>query len=497
MDENFNKTTDEFRAAELFPDSVPSENTEIYTDHNASAEEPRQEYTPEPLPKQSEPVFSNSEKNHITEIKDTEKKPKLRFPFGYFAIILAVCIVISSLSGAGGAFFMYRMLSPVSTVPEESTGNSFDIEDSFTEEIITETPVNTGNITEENTFTPSVTTETSTAETTTEESITEQYTLTKGDIYSAAVHSIVAITATWNQQYYSLFGTYSRLMSTSGTGFVISSSGHIITNHHVIENGTSITVTDYEGNEYSAEVVGTEPSNDFAIIKINADTIPVTLGKSSELKVGDEIMVIGNALGELSYSFTDGIVSHLSRNVTVESGDTINMFQTNAAINNGNSGGPVYNMNGEVVGIASAKYASDTIEGLGFCIPIDDVKDMITDILLYGYVTGKPSIGVSLQTVTDATSSRYSIPKGCYVVDIDLTSSAYSAGLRTGDVITGIDSKTVSSCDDLSDALSDYTSGSTVTLFFWRNSQTFSVQMTLGENKPTAPRTDYSNVYDF
>ncbi len=499
MDENFNKTTDGLNTPDAFPGESTSDTDEVYAEYDMQTKNYTQVYIPEPLPPQKIPVYNenNRETNHITEIKDTAKKQKLRFPFGYFAVILAVCVVISSLSGAGGAFFMYTMLSPVSAVSEETTLNNFEIEDSFTEEIITENPINTGNTTEDNTFAPNGINETKSTEPAVTEPETEIYTLTKGDIYSVAVNSIVAITSTWNQQYTSLFGQYYRTMSTTGTGFIISDSGHIITNHHVIENGTSIKVSDYEGNEYSAEVIGSEPSNDFAIIKINEKTIPVTLGKSSELKVGDDIMVIGNALGELSYSFTDGIVSHLSRNVTLENGETVNMFQTNAAINNGNSGGPVYNMNGEVVGIASAKYASDKIEGLGFCIPIDDVKDMITDILLYGYVTGRPSLGVSLQSITDATASRYSIPKGCYVVDIDPVSSAYAAGLRTGDVITGLGNKPVSSCDTLSEILSGYNSGTTVTLTYWRNSQTVSVQITLGENKPSAPRTDYSNVYDF
>lgn len=345
----------------------------------------------------------------ITEITDDsstkEKRHKPRFPFGYFAVILVICIIVSSLSGAGGAFFMYKML-PVNVTPdhetvsypydsEETEDDAPRYEDHISEEIITAGIINEEsssfiNSSQEGSGSSATTPDidATTAPPATTEPATEEYVLTKGDIYAIAVHSIVAITCTWDETFNSIFGTFSRTYQNSGTGFIISNKGHIITNYHVVEKGTTITVTDYSGNVYQATLIGSEPTNDFAVLKIDAVTIPVTLGNSSELKVGDDIMVIGNALGELSYSFTDGIVSHLSRSVTVESGDIINMFQTNAAINNGNSGGPVYNMEGEVVGIASAKYASDKIEGLGFCIPIDDVKGMLADILLENLSAG-------------------------------------------------------------------------------------------------------------
>lgn len=427
-------------------------------------------------------------------VNPVNNKQKIKFPFGYFAVILAVCIVISSLSGAGGAFFMYKAMQPVSAVPEATTIEEADMEENFTDEAETEENASSE---EENTFTPVFNDESTTAEAVTEEPVTAPPPLTKGDIYANAVNSIVAITAQWDQPYTTLFGTYTKTYATTGTGFAVTTSGYIATNHHVVENGTTLIVKDYNGNEYPAVLVGSEPSNDVAIIKIEAETIPVTLGKSSELKVGDDIMVIGNALGELSYSFTDGIVSHLSRNVKVESGEVIHMFQTNAAINNGNSGGPVYNMNGEVVGIASAKYASDKIEGLGFCIPIDDVIDMISDIMVYGYVTGKPSLGVSLQSINEATSVRYSIPTGCYVVDIDESSSAFSMGLRSGDVITAFDGKRISSCEELASIISSYKANTQVNISCWRKTGEFSINVNLGEMQSASPRTEYSNVFDF
>ena len=153
-----------------------------------------------------------------------------------------------------------------------------------------------------------------------------------------------------------------------------------MTNYHVVKENQDLRVTTYDGREFSATMVGYDENNDVAVLKISADTTPVTIGNSSDMTVGDDIMVVGNALGDLSYTFTDGLISYTNRKIQTSSGKTINMFQTNAAINSGNSGGPVYNMDGEVIGIASAKFASAEIEGLCFFIPIDDVKNTILNI---------------------------------------------------------------------------------------------------------------------
>lgn len=423
------------------------------------------------------------------------KYKRNRFPFGAFALILVICVLVSAASGAGGAFFMFSLLYGT---PEETTAQEFVIEESTAEEItapVTEAPSEQLTVSEETT----VQTETKAPETVTVYIPAESTgnTLSKGDIYSEAVNSIVAIKVSWKQYYSSILGSYYRPATSSGTGFCISDNGYIVTNYHVIEKAEEVTVTDYSGKEYKARVVGSEPSNDFAVIKIDTATVSAKIGNSADLKVGDDIMVIGNALGELSYTYTDGIVSHLSRSVTLESGRTINMFQTNAAINNGNSGGPVYNMNGEVVGIASAKYASEKIEGLGFCIPIDNVKTMMSDIVIYGYVKGKPSLGITVQTVTSTMSSRYSLPKGCYLVALDTDSPCYKAGLRSGDVITKLGNKTISSAEDMSEYLSGKKAGAKTTVTYYSSGETKTADIIIGEYKPSDPRTDYSNVFDF
>ncbi len=456
------------------------------------------------------------------------RKKQKRFPFGAFVIILVVCVIVSAASGAGGAFFMFNLLY---SAPETTTAPEYIIEETTTapvEEITTAAPMtqaSTQNTVIEATTADSLSiTEAGTTahETTVTEKATEkeettaatvtmppaetvtvyipapttENSLTKGDIYADAVNSVVTIKTGWKQYYSSILGSYYRPATSSGTGFCISDNGYIVTNFHVVDKAENLTVIDYNGREYNAKVVGSEPSNDFAIIKIDAATVSAKIGNSSDLNVGDDIMVIGSALGELSYTFTDGIVSHLSRSVTVESGRTINMFQTNAAINNGNSGGPVYNMNGEVVGIASAKYASDKIEGLGFCIPIDDVKSMMSDIIIYGYVKGKPSLGITVQTVTAAMSSRYSVPTGCYLVALEKDSPCYEAGIRSGDVITKLGNKTISSAEDMKTYLSKKQAGDKINITYYSSGETKTVSINIGEYKPSDTRTNYSNVHD-
>lgn len=222
----------------------------------------------------------------------------------------------------------------------------------------------------------------------------------------------------------------------------------------------------------------------------------MTLGFSADLSVGDELVVIGNPLGELTDTLTTGVVSALNRTVSNE-GVTLNMFQTDAAINAGNSGGPIFNMQGQVVGIATSKYASSTIEGLCFAIPIDDVKDMISDIISYGYVTGRASLGVSVQTITQAMSMRYNYPVGCYIVEVGSGTAADNAGLAKGDVITKVGDTTIESVDDLSSALAASSAGQSAVITYVRSGSTRTVTVTFDEKKPAEARTTYSNVYDY
>ena len=315
-----------------------------------------------------------------------------------------------------------------------------------------------------------------------------QTTLTLPEIYATNVGSTVGITTElvttnyWGQPVSE---------AAAGSGFVISSDGYILTNYHVIDGADSIEVAFINGDSYEAQLVGGDEEQDIALLKIEATGLtPVVLGDSSTLHVGDQVAAIGNPLGELTYSFTVGYVSALDRNITMSDGEVMNMIQTDTAINSGNSGGPLFNQYGEVVGITSAKLSSSgssgeaTIEGLGFAIPINDIKDMVTSIIEHGYVTGKPSMGTTVATVTQTDAQRYGWPVGVYVNSVEEGSAAEKAGLQQGDIITAIDDTEITQISDLKGALKNYKAGDTATLTLDRNGKTDTVQITFDEAAP-------------
>lgn len=283
-------------------------------------------------------------------------------------------------------------------------------------------------------------------------------------LYAANLDSCVGITVSTTTN---VFG-YTSTSAASGSGFVLTEDGYIITNYHVIEDAVDnetvpITVSFHSGDSYNATLVGGEKGNDVAVLKIEASGLkPVTLGNSDNLAVGQTLMVIGNPLGELTYSLTDGIVSALDRLITTSMG-TMNMFQTNCAINAGNSGGPIFNSYGEVVGIATAKYGSSSnsessVEGLGFGLPINDVKNLISDIIKYGYVTGKPYMGIQMQSVPQ-NAQMYGVSAGAYITGVASGSAAERAGLKEGDIIVGLDDTVIDSSSALTAAVSAYKAG--------------------------------------
>ena len=227
--------------------------------------------------------------------------------------------------------------------------------------------------------------------------------LTYSEIYKANVDSSVSINVTTVSTAYNYFGRQVEVPS-SGSGFIISEDGYIVTNHHVVDGATKVEVTLNNGTPYSAEVIGSDADYDIAVIKVDPgeDKLqPVVLGTSSSLVVGDEVLAIGNPLGELTFSMSEGIVSCVNRTISLDN-TPFNMIQITAAVNSGNSGGPLFNIYGEVVGIVSAKYSSSSsssnasVEGLGFAIPIDDVLSMIEDIIENGQVTSRAYMGVSV-----------------------------------------------------------------------------------------------------
>ncbi len=451
----------------------------------------------EAQPAQENTAAKSAQPTAAAPEKKAKKEKTVKQQLTSFGVVMVVlCFLLSFLAGAGGAFAVmsfYPLLNIGSKndTAEITEGNVHEIPVPSQE---TTLPDATAQPVQESTAAP--VTETQPPETTT--AAPAPAAKTKGEIYAEAVDSIVGVRAVVEKQVATFFGRYTTQTATSsGSGFFITADGYVVTNYHVINGAREITVSTYDGGSYPATVRGYEESNDIAVLKIEGSFTPAAIGRSSNLHVGDDILVIGNPLGSLSYTFTDGVVSYLNRMITDETGTTIHMFQTNAAINEGNSGGPVYNMDGEVVGIASAKYASSSIEGLGFCIPIDDVIDMINDIMRTGYVTGKPVLGVSVQTVTTTMSLRYGISVGCYVVEIGEGTAADNAGILAADVITAIDDTVIYSATDMSSALSGKAAGDAVSVRVNRSGTDMIFTVTLDEYVPGAARTDYSNVYDF
>ena len=303
--------------------------------------------------------------------------------------------------------------------------------------------------------------------------------LTPGQLYARCKDSVVAISC--------VISSSQGTGTSSGSGFVLSEDGYIITNHHVIEGATRVTVITYNGKEYAAAVKGYDTTNDLAVLKVEASGLhAATLGSSNDLIIGDMVVAIGNPLGELTSTQTVGYVSGKDREVSTD-GSVINMLQTDAAINPGNSGGPLFNMKGEVVGITTAKYSGTTssgasIEGIGFAIPIDDVTGMIEDIIEKGYVSGA-YLGVVVRNV-DPSVTAYGVPLGASVDSVTDGSCAQKAGIRPKDVIVKVGDYPVESITDLSRAMRNYEPGDTAQIVVWRSGQEHTLQVTFDERPP-------------
>ena len=319
--------------------------------------------------------------------------------------------------------------------------------------------------------------------------------MTAEQLYAANLASCVGITVNTTVN---IFGQ-TTTSAASGSGFVLTQDGYIVTNYHVIEeavdnSSVTIEVSFADDTKYTAKLVGGEQDNDIAVLKIDATGLqPVTLGDSSQLVVGESVYAIGNPLGELTFTLTDGLVSALDRLITTSSTDangnaastTLNVLQTNCAINPGNSGGPLFDSYGNVVGVVSAKMTESSsgvsAEGLGFAIPINDVKDIINDLIEHGYVTGKPYMGIQVKNVSDELQN-FGIAAGALVSYVAESSCAEKAGLQVNDIITAIDDTAIDSSTALTAALSsNYKAGDTATLTVVRSQQEMKISITFDE----------------
>jgi serine protease Do len=292
------------------------------------------------------------------------------------------------------------------------------------------------------------------------------------EIYEKNINSVVAVSCKLN------------VGGSAGTGFIISEDGYIVTNHHVIEDAVAVYVNLANGKQYKCEVKGSDATNDIAVLKADVTGLtPVTIGKSSEVKVGEPVVAIGNALGELSFSLTGGYISGTNREISTD-GTMINMLQTDLAINSGNSGGPLFNARGQVIGITTAKYSGTSssgasIEGIGFAIPIDDVIGMIADLRNHGFITGA-YLGVSVSDVNEAAQA-YGVPAGAYVHETVEGFCAAKAGMQAGDIIIWVETQQITSLNSLTRALRNYKAGDTIEVTVWREGRNVKLTLTLDE----------------
>jgi len=326
--------------------------------------------------------------------------------------------------------------------------------------------------------------------------VSSAYGLTASQVYAMNVNSVVAIS---NRATTNIYGQETE-MAASGSGFIISEDGYVVTNYHVVEGADKLSVIIYDGTEYAAKLVGYDQSNDVSLLKIEATGLdPVTIGSSDDLIVGDQVVAIGNPLGELTSTLTVGYISAKDRTINTDGTYNINMMQTDAAINSGNSGGPLFNMKGEVIGITTAKYSGSSnsgasIEGIGFAIPMDDVMGILQDLRDYGYVKGA-YLGVSVVTMDPAVAEAYGLPTGSKVSLVEPKYCAAKAGVQVGDIIIAMAGQDVSGNSDLLSILRQFRPGDTTTITVFRGGREIELSITLDEKpapaaEQTVPKTE-------
>lgn len=391
-----------------------------------------------------------------------EKKKNGRFSM---TAVICLCLVCALLGGlAGGAL----VVSYQKDSDTEHMGGTLNIS-------------NVGQGTESQSITP----------------VPDGTVMTGSEIYSMGCNQAVGVTTEITYRNYFGMETSS---AVTGSGFIVTENGYVVTNYHVIADaysgGYDISVMLYDGSTHSAQIVGVRDEYDLAVLKIDAmDLSAATLGNSDSLMVGDAVYAIGNPLGELNFSMTTGHVSALDRSITtVDSATgqaTTNvMFQFDAAVNQGNSGGPIYNDRGEVVGIVTAKHSDIGVEGLGFAIPISDVVDIIEQFVNVGYVSGMPKFGITGRTVNSVHAAYYNMVEGVYVNSVESGSCSETAGMKAGDIITALNGKTVKSMDALENEKKSYRAGDQVTVTVFRSGEYLELELVFDEEPVTIEKTE-------
>ncbi len=294
------------------------------------------------------------------------------------------------------------------------------------------------------------------------------------EIYQMNIDSVVSITCTLSS------GT------SSGTGVIFSQNGYIVTNAHVIDNALEISVQLTDGRSFTPTIIGADEISDLAVLYIEAsDLTAAQFGDSSTLRVGDTVVAIGDPLGvEFRGTYTNGIISAINRDVDVD-GHTMTLIQTNAALNAGNSGGPLINCYAQVVGINTMKIGtfsdSSGVEGIGFAIPSATVKEIVDQLVAQGYVSGRPTLGITGEALSVFYQHYYRLPAGLYITDVSYGSDAYTKGVDSGDILISIDGTGITTMNELSAALSAHEVGDTVLAVIYRNGQQYELELTLTE----------------
>lgn len=315
--------------------------------------------------------------------------------------------------------------------------------------------------------------------------------LTPRQIGEHASAAVVAINTT--AQVRSLFGNIGTVEG-AGSGVLISPDGYILTNNHVINNSQTITVNLANGKSYPAKVIGQDRATDIAVIKIDAKNLPyMEMGDSSKVKMGDMVVAIGNPLGELEGSLTVGYISATNRNVTVKEDDgsvttMYGLLQTDAAINRGNSGGALISMTGELIGINTVKTSAVGVEGLGFAIPTNSIKPIVEDLMKYGKVKERPTLGITGLGISSEMVQEYDYPMGVYVRSVIPNGPAAKAGVKRGDIITKVNNEKVASVNDINALKTQFRAGEQITLTVWRSGETLEIKLTLGKASDEQPQ---------
>ena len=395
---------------------------------------------------------------------------------GAMLAVCLVCILVASVLGIGGTFFAFRHQAAISSQKAEAALALYEV---LTAEAVSYESSEAASFLSLS-------------------SAQGLEPLSAEDIYAAACQSTVGITIPGYSS--NIFGQRGA-NTVSGSGLILGEDGYILTNYHVIESaytqGVPILVITFDGAEYIAEVIGVESDSDLAVLKIDAaGLVPAVLGDSRELRVGQTIYAIGNPLGELTYTMTSGIVSALNRSITTDINATVNMFQIDAAVNNGNSGGPVYNAYGQVIGIVTAKYSESGMEGLGFAIPVNNVFSIANELITNGYISGKAYLGLTLTTVSSSVARYYNLVQGVYVYSVEPESCAQEAGLKTGDIITAIDGQPLLDKADLIAAVKNYRAGDRAELTVYRDQAYTLLTVIFDEALPAESKTPEELVLD-